>query len=68
MAVLTMADKRGWANAYVDLAKEHATLQLKYTRLKDNFANQEQLLHNAYAEISILTYDNDQTNKEHTND
>jgi len=63
-----MADKSGWTDAYVDLAREHAALQIKYTKLKDKFANQEQLLHNAYADLGIVIYDNDQTNKGSTND
>ena len=50
----------GWANAYVGLAKEHAALQMKHFRLQAKFDKQEQLLHNAYAEISELIENYDQ--------
>tara|TARA_R110000787_G_scaffold5761_1_gene20699 strand:- start:12615 stop:12797 length:183 start_codon:yes stop_codon:yes gene_type:complete len=49
----------GWVNAYAEIAKAHTALQMKHFRLQAKFDKQEQLLHNAYAEISELTYDKD---------
>tara|TARA_R110000772_G_scaffold16184_11_gene46265 strand:+ start:4124 stop:4309 length:186 start_codon:yes stop_codon:yes gene_type:complete len=59
MSKMNDAEVKGFQISYAELAKEYAALQVKHFRLQAKFDKQEQLLYNAYAEISELTYDKD---------